>query len=726
MLFHMELLSRSISLCVWCVVMARFVDVLLPIAAPHPFTYRVPEEIDDAEITIGVCVVVPFRSRYILGVVWSEVRSAAVDCYIDTVNHAVRYRDIRNVIRNLPKLKPEIIEFVTCVADYSVARIGMVLRMLLCLPYSQFEKIAQSDGASNIRTASLYGARALHNRVTDCAQGTSISYGTANTDKTRQPYLNAEQQRIAESIIANSTYHASVIHGVTGSGKTEVYVWLARQILELGGQVLVLVPEIVLTTQLLQRFMQYVQTDDVLEWHSALTPAARREAWRHIASGTSKFIVGARSALFLPYANLKMIVVDEEHDLSFKQEDGVVYHARDMAVMRAKIENIPIIMASATPSMETFHNVETGKYEYYRLCSRYGGATLPSVKLLDMRPNNAPQKGAARTMQLIHSAARQAIIETKQRGGQTLIFVNRRGYAPTMLCTQCCSTVECPNCSAQLVYHKSAHKMQCHYCGYHTHYNTKCSICNHEDSVIPFGFGVERVAEEIEHVIPGIRLTVLTSDTVRTRAMAHHAVERILNNEVDVIIGTQMITKGLHFPHLKLVIVASADPSILGCDMRALEHTYQTLHQVMGRAGREGERGTVLIQTTNPSNNLFECMMDSNMHKFAATELAQRKEAGVPPFTRLVAINCTSSNERILIKFMHDMVKLTPISDPRILILGPAPAPLCMIDKKYRYRIIVCAHRNIYIQKFIREWLRCCNVPSIVRIKVDVDPYNFL
>lgn len=705
----------------------------MPVAVSHPFVYAVPSEL--LNIEPGFFVQVPFRGGLVIGVVW-DVDVCTKNDALQCLKGKKKIKEVYSILSGIPRLGQGMMRFIQRVATYNMAPLGMVLRMVLGMSKAQLVKLAADH-------KKIYGSFLEHSDVYD-SETDSVNSSIPNNiggircyeDNdpvaparalfTHIPELSHEQQNIAVSISANlGAYHTSVIHGITGSGKTEIYLWLAQEVLKTGGQVLVLVPEIVLTTQLLQRFKRYIPKKYMLQWHSNITPAMRRKVWLSVSHEYSGgyFVVGARSALFLPFRNLKMIVVDEEHDTSFKQENGVIYHARDMAVMRAKTDNIAVVFASATPSMETLHNAYAGRYDYYKLCTRYNAAVLPKVELLDMS-DSASDTNRCRS---IHAAARKAIIETVQNGKQALIFVNRRGYAPYIFCTNCRNSASCPNCSAQLIYHKYRSVMQCHYCGYSLQYTTKCTVCRKDDAVVLFGVGAERIAEEIKELLPSARVAILTSDTINTLSKAYDVLDKIIDHEVDVIVGTQMIAKGLHFPNLKLVVVIDADPSVLGCDIRALERTYQILHQVIGRSGREGEQGMVLIQTTDHKNGLFQHIVNGDMEKFAMEELAQRKEALVPPFRRFVLLRCSSLNERVLMDLVHHMARLLPAYDlSKILILGPAPAPIYIINKKYRYRFIICAEKKLNIQQFIHIWLAKCVIPSSVIVKVDVDPQNFL
>ncbi len=692
--------------------MKNLVEILLPIAASHSFVYQLPLNFEQniEQYKVGAFVKVHFRNKLMYGIIWNTNPKDYKEC--------VNYKKIDSLVLVLKPLEKSVIEFMKYFADYNITPIGMVLKMIVPMTSAQIDKII--DKLNSVNQNQYHSPQAdiidklLCNDKSDCNQNTTYCL----------PKLTEKQAHIAQKINTNTKkYSVSVLHGITGSGKTEVYLWLAMSILKSGGQVLIIVPEIVLTTQLIDRFKKYISTDEITQWHSSLSPAKRREIWSNINRGEHNFIVGARSALFLPFKNLKMIIIDEEHDISLKQEDRVNYHARDMAIVRAKMQNIPLLLISATPSIETLFNVDRGKFNYYCLHERYGGILTPQVQLIDIRTLNKENR---QSTQQIHELSRKAIIKTIAKNKQSLIFINRRGYAPTIFCTKCLNKFKCPNCSAHLVYHKIENKVQCHYCGYRIMYTNRCHMCKEENCLVLLGHGVERIAEEVQIFAPSARIFVITSDTINTHSKAQDAIRKISNRDIDVIIGTQMITKGLHFPYLELVVVVDADPNVLGGDIRSLEHTHQILHQVMGRAGRDKERGTVLIQTTHPNSQLLLSVINNDVMSFTKAELKRRQEAFVPPFARLVSINLISYNEQMLIKFSYHLVSIAPMQNEKFTILGPAPAPMYFLNKRYRYRIIVRANKDINIQKLVKAWINKCDVPNAIKIRLYVDPYNFM
>lgn len=657
----------------------KLFNVLLPIAVDFPFTYTYEDD-----LTIGSFVWVPFRNKELIGVVWGR-------CERPEMN-PIKLKRIKSAVDHLTPLSRSAIIFIQRVSSYNIATLGEVLKCTLCIPQKQM--LAPPEKQENNRSTIL--------------------------PKDKLFELSNDQQKIAYSILEEvNQFHVSVLEGVTGSGKTEVYLYLVDEVLRSGKQVLVLVPEIMLTSQLTERFKQRLPYYDIHEWHSSIKGSARKSTWHGVQTGAHNFVVGARSALFLPFANLGLIVVDEEHDQSYKQESGVIYNARDMTVMRAKIEEIPSVLVSATPSIETLYNVKLGKYYHYHLEKRYNEALLPEIKVIDMsiyKTKNAT----------LHAKTREKILEVYGANKQSLLFINRRGYAPIVFCKGCGEKAKCPNCTFFLVYHRQNNLLQCHYCGYNVTYKEKCMHCGEEDASLIYGIGVERVAEEVKSFLPkDAKILMLTSDIINTRAKAEKAISAIMNREVDVIVGTQIIAKGLHFPNLQLVTIVDAVLSNVGYDIRALEKTYQVLHQVMGRAGRESERGSVFLQTHDTQSIMLKVITNGSKEVFAETELENRKQANMPPFSRLVMINFTSKYEDRLIKFVREAAE-SIIQRKNIQVLGPAPAPAYVINNQYRYRIILRASKSSDIQGVIRQWQKTLDIPNCIKINVDVDPYSFL
>lgn len=473
-------------------------------------------------------------------------------------------------------------------------------------------------------------------------------------------------------------------------------------------------PEIALTSQWLARFEQRFGVVP-LQWHSNLTERVRRQTWQAIISGQTQVIVGARSALFLPFQNLGLIIVDEEHDSSYKQEDQVIYHARDMAVKRAHLNNIPIVLASATPSLETLLNTKQGRYEHLTLRNRYGNAKLPELHFIDMRQQ---PKG------WISPPLATAITNTLQREEQTILFLNRRGYAPLTLCNQCGHRLECPGCNAWLVEHKSKQYLLCHYCHFRTNRPEICPECQSEESLIPCGPGVERIFEEVKVKFPQARIEMLTSDHIHNVTQLRQIVDRVMQREIDILIGTQILAKGYHFPLITLVGVIDADLGLTGSDLRAGERTYQLLHQVAGRAGRDQHPGQVLLQTYNPEHPLFQALQRYDRECFVTVEAHERKYHQMPPFGRLVSVTVSSLKTDLASAAAQKLATTAPC-DPHITILGPAPAPFAKLRGRYRWRFLVKSPKTFLIQPVIKKWLNSTKNLGNVKVSVDVDPYSF-
>jgi len=510
-----------------------------------------------------------------------------------------------------------------------------------------------------------------------------------------------------------------LLDGVTGSGKTEVYFYAIAEAVARGQQVLVLLPEIALTHQWFARFEQTFGAQPTA-WHSRMTPVAKARAWQAVARGAAPVVVGARSALFLPFKNLGLIIVDEEHDPSYKQEDGVLYHARDMAVVRAHFEQIPIVLASATPSLETLENVKNGKYETLHLPERFGSAGLPSVELVDMRIH-PPERG-----NFLSPLVRAEMLATLARGEQVLLFLNRRGYAPLMLCRACGHRFQCSHCSAWLVVH-GKNRLECHHCGHRETMPQTCPSCHAEhDKLAACGPGVERIAEEARDMfadVDGVEmptLAVLSSD----ESIALETWNQIERGEVDILVGTQMVAKGHHFPRLTFVVVVDADVGLSGADLRAGERSYQLLHQLAGRAGRGALAGKVFIQTYEPDHPVMKSLCAHDRDKLMALEAKERKAGAWPPFGQLAAILLDGVNEANVRAAGQQLAKSAP-ADDRLTVLGPAPAPLSKLRGQYRYRLLVKAAPGIHLQRTLRGWLSAQKF-SGVRIKIDVNPYYFM
>lgn len=660
------------------------IAVLPATAVDRAYTYGLPDGMDAP--APGAYVEIPLGPRKILGVVWDDAP--------DDVD-AKKIKNIEQVFSAVTPLSEVQRRFVERVADYTVSTRGEVLKMFLSAPKA------------------LTGVRTIK----------KIAAPGANPDLSRLgPPLTEDQRRAADTLqqaVFNHQFACTLLDGVTGAGKTEVYFEAIAAALKTGKQALVLLPEIALSNAFLGRFENRFGVQPAL-WHSNLSQAERKATWKAVASGESRVVIGARSALFLPYADLGIIVVDEEHDQAFKQEDGVRYHARDMAVLRAHMGSIPAVLVSATPSLETVLNVRMKRYDAVHLPDRFGGARLPDVHLINLK-ETPPEKGF-----FIAPILKDAIAQTMAQGEQSLLFLNRRGYAPLTLCRSCGHRIECPHCSAWLVEHKKARKLVCHHCGISTPMPTACPKCKAVDSLVPIGPGVERIAEEVKDLFPQARTLVLASDTAGDDGAAlHQALEAIRSHAVDIIIGTQIIAKGHHFPKLTLVGVVDADLGLTGGDLRASERTWQLLHQVAGRAGREAAAGKVYLQTFMPEARVMQSLASHDRDAFIHIELAERAQAQMPPFHRLGAIILSGTNPAKTEDAARALARSAPHAEG-LQILGPAQAAIYKLRNHYRWRLLLAADKSFPMQDYIRDWLAGVKIPSTVRIGVDIDPYSFL
>ncbi len=535
------------------------------------------------------------------------------------------------------------------------------------------------------------------------------------------PSLSADQARIATELraaVAARAFSVTLLDGVTGSGKTEVYLEAVAACVAAGRQALVLLPEIALSAQLLSRFERRFGTAPAL-WHSDLASRTRRITWRAVAEGQAPVVVGARSALFLPFPDLGLVIVDEEHETAFKQEDGVVYHARDMAVVRARLCAAPAILVSATPSLESLANVQAGRYRHVQLGARHGGASLPAIAAVDLR-DAPPPRGKFLSPVLV-----DAINASFARGEQAMLFLNRRGYAPLTLCRACGHRLNCPNCTAWLVEHRARRELACHHCGHTEAIPRNCPVCKAEDTLAPIGPGVERITEEAAELFPAARRLVMASDTMPGPHAAAEAAAAIEAREIDLIIGTQIVAKGWHFPHLTLVGVVDADLGLGGGDLRAAERTVQLLHQVAGRAGRAEAPGRVLLQTFSPAHPVMQALIGGDLADFYAREAEARRPGNWPPYGRLAALIVSAETPAAADLVARDLGRAAPHGEG-VLVLGPAPAPLAILRGRHRRRLLLKTRRDIAVQGLLQSWLARVPVPRGVRVDVDVDPVSFL
>jgi primosomal protein N' (replication factor Y) len=724
------------------------VRVLLPLPLAGAYDYRVPE---DLAVIPGDFVHVPLGKQTRVGIVWDPAgNNNPTD---EKTFDDSRLRDIKARIDTW-RMGDSMRRLVDWLAAYSMSAPGAVLRMAMSIPEALLPgrpRIVYRLSATlpNFRTTTarqrvLDVVRNSPTRgSTDLAREAAVSVGVVRgmadlgvldaveiSDDAPLPQPNLDlpganlsptQEIAADDLVAKtreSGFSVSLLDGVTGAGKTEVYFEAIAAALAADRQVLVLLPEIALTAQFLDRFEKRFGTPP-LEWHSEVPRARRRRVWRAVADGRARVVVGARSSLFLPFKELGLIVVDEEHDQSYKQEDGVIYHARDIAVVRGQLEKAPVVLATATPSLETTTNVEAGRYNFLHLPARHGGAELPEVSLVNLR-KDPPQRQTWISLPL-----QKAITETLAQEEQTLLFLNRRGYAPLTLCRACGHRLECPNCTSWLVEHRFAGRLNCHHCGYFTRMPKICPECEAEDRMAACGPGVERLAEEVGTLFPEARVELMTSDTIWGPSAAAEIVSRVQDHEIDILIGTQLVAKGHHFPKLTLVGVVDADLGLNGGDLRAGERTYQLLHQVAGRAGREERPGRVLLQTYHPEHPVMKALVAGERDAFMAAEAEQRKLGGWPPFGRLAAIIVSGPEERHVDGVARALARSAPQSQD-FKVLGPAPAPLAILRGRHRRRLLVRTTRAVRIQDRLRPWIASVKPPNAVRVQVDIDPYSFL
>ena len=710
-------------------------------AALGPLDYRLP---DGMPVEPGSVVVAPLGPRQLVGVVWEPERLETSEVGDN------RLRPLAGLL-DVPPIAPPLRRLCEWVADYYLAPLASVLRMVLpsssalegsrqLVEYRPTGHVPDRMTPQRLKAlAALAGKQgtirelAGQAEVSDAVLRGLVHAGAlepvaVEADKPLDcpdadfapPELTADQASAAASLTAaiGKGFDPVLLDGVTGSGKTEVYFEAIAQALRAGRQALVLLPEIALTEPFLKRFQARFGCAPVA-WHSDLRSSQRRRAWRAIASGEAKVTVGARSALFLPYRDLGLIVVDEAHEPSFKQEEGVQYHARDVAVMRGRFEDIPIVLSSATPAIETRNMVELGRYRELKLAARFAGATLPEIRAIDLT-QDPPERGRWLAPSLV------AEIEANLAAGeQSLLFLNRRGFAPLTLCRHCGHRFQCPNCTAWMVEHRLMRRLACHHCGHVMPPPKACPECGEEDSLVACGPGVERIADEVAALLPEARTAIVTSDTIWSPAKAAEFVAAMDAGDIDIVIGTQLVTKGYHFPNLTLVGVVDADLGLQGGDLRAAERSFQQIQQVAGRAGRGGKPGRVLVQTHDPDAPVIAALVTGDAPGFYATETEARREAAMPPFGRLAAIIVSAEDAAEADRVSRRIGQAAPTVEG-MAVFGPAPAPLAMLRGRHRQRLLVHASRSLDVQDVIRDWLAALDWSPKVRVTVDVDPYSFL
>ncbi len=720
---------------------ATFVDVLVPVALDHAYSYRVPPGM---ALQPGDIVNVPLGARSATGVVWAnnvEIRPGLHN----------RMKDVDEKL-DLPPLKSELRHFVDWLANYTLAPRGMVLRMCLRMgdlsPGRDKVGVRLAGSAPKRMTAARQRVLALLadgmvRAKSDAAHEAGVSAGVIDglvdegTLETlvvppepvarppdpdhRVPEFTDAQRAAAAALRATvdmGGFSVTLMDGVTGSGKTEVYFEAVAETICRGKQVLILMPEIALTAQFLDRFAERFGVRPA-EWHSEIPPRRRGRTWIAVAQNEVPVVVGARSALFLPYADLGLIVVDEEHDPAYKQEDGVRYHARDMAVVRAREEKIPVVLASATPSVESEVNARRGRYAHLHLPERFGGAHLPSVEAIDLR-REGPPRG-----RFISPRLAQAVKVALERGEQALLFLNRRGFAPLTLCNACGHRMACPNCDAWLVDHRFKRRLVCHHCGYSMSPPEECPKCHAKGSFVAVGPGVERLEQEAAELFPGQRILVLSSDLVESIERLRQELDDVAQGRFDIVIGTQLVAKGHHFPRLNLVGIVDADLGLANGDPRAAERTFQLLHQVVGRAGREEGRGFGYLQTHQPEHPVMRALIAQDREAFYDAEIAVREKTGYPPFGRLASLLVSGGDRHATEAHARKLAGTAP-HDENVRVLGPAEAPLALVRGRYRFRLLVKAARAYDLSAYLRQWLaRAPKATGSLKLEVDVDPQSF-
>jgi len=646
--------------------------ILLPNIFNHPFTYE-----SDLSLKVGEFVLIPFGKSKITGVVWNEFEK----------NNTKKFK-IKRVIKRLDvtPLKKDTINFLNWFSEYNLIPKGMALKLILL----SSEAIEKKE-------------KKFYEPFRDNIKKNSIT-------------LSVNQIKSLEKMnSSNKKFRVHVLQGTTGSGKTLVYFEAMKSLIEKGFQSLILLPEIGLTSQFEQKFSEYFGFNPAI-WHSGISKKKKEIIWSGISCGEIKVIIGARSSLFLPFKNLGIIIVDEEHDQSFKQDEGVTYNARDMAISRASFENIPINLITAVPSIETFENIKKGKYEVSRLSKRYKNAALPNYEIINLN-NTRLEKQSWLSEKIIEKV--NLHLEKKD---QVLFFLNRRGFSPNALCNKCYSSFSCPNCTINLVYHKNKNNLMCHYCGFKSELKRDCKKGNQCEFIFS-GPGVERISEEVKRKFPNKKIDIFSSDTMNKKD-SKEKIRKIMNNEIQILVGTQLISKGFHFPHLNCIVVVDIDLSSHGHDLRGAEKNLQLYHQLSGRAGRTGKPATVYFQTYESNSKMISEITNENPDIFLERELEIRKKNKLPPYQRFISLILTGENERKLEKEAFDFKNFIE-SKINGRILGPVNAPLFRLKKKFRIRFLIRGSKSMKMQSSLSKIIPKYKFSSGIKLSVDVDPINF-
>ena len=654
------------------------INILLPIKFDQAFTYSVDASLD---LKKGDYVLVPFRSKEIVGVVWEKDIKAPKNIKIKKIISKI----------NFPSLSEKNIEFIKRFSEYNLSSLGMTSKLFF------YEK----GFLSLLKNKNL------------------SDYEEYNIQNIQKENLSQVQKKSLKEIIKNlelKKYSTTLIHGVTGSGKTLIYFEIIKQALKKNAQVLVLLPEIALTKQIAQRFKDYFGAEPAL-WHSSIGDKKKKIIWKGMSENKIKLVLGARSAIFLPFQDLKLIVIDEEHDSSYKQEEGVSYNARDMSILKASIENFPVLLISATPSVESYYNSKNNKYFYVSLNERYKNISLPKIQIVDLVKEPA-EKGKFISNYLIPKIRK--IIEEKN---QVLFFLNRRGHSTYIMCYDCKKRLVCPNCSLGLIFHQSSKEAICHYCDYKTNLIQKCNNNKNCDFTF-YGLGIERIFEEVQLLFPEQKIQIFSSDSIHNKD-SEKIIKDIEDNNIPILVGTQLISKGFHFPSLNCIVVVNSDTNFLGSDIRASEKNFQLLQQLSGRAGREENKAVVFLQTNDSNNKILHSLSSSDPKVFYEEELAFRKKANLPPFSKLISVILSGINQFEVMKTAKQL-KHSFLAQEKIKIFGPVTAPIFKIRGKYRVRLLLKYNLSIFPQKFIKDWLNINDIGKNIKLEVDVDPINFL
>jgi len=648
------------------------IPILLPNIFNHPFTYK-----SDFELKVGDFVEVPFGKTNLTGIVWDEFEK----------KNQKQFK-IKNVLRKLdvPSLKVETIKFLDWFSQYNLIPRGMALKLVL-----------------------------LSGQVTEKQFEKDYLYFNTYQEKLEFKLTNHQEKCLKEINEKIDKFRVHVLQGITGSGKTLVYFETIKKIIKKKNQALILLPEIGLTNQFEKKFVEFFGFKPAI-WHSKISKKNKKIIWSGVLNNKIKVIIGARSSLFLPFQNLGLIIVDEEHDQSYKQDEGVIYNARDMAVARANFENIPINLVTAVPSIETYENIKKGKYSISKLSERFKKASLPSHEIINLNKEKLDKNS------WLSNLVVNKVNEHLNKNDQVLFFLNRRGFSPHVLCKKCFNSYSCPNCSINLVFHKKKNFLLCHYCGFRTQLDRKCKKSNNCEAVF-CGPGVERITEEVKKRFPKKNISIFSSDTMNKKNSSE-VLKKIVNNEIQILVGTQLISKGFHFPHLNCIIVVDIDLTSKGHDLRGTEKNLQLYHQLSGRAGRAGKPATVYFQTYNADINSIKNLTDSDPDIFLSKELQLRKENNLPPFQRFISIIITGNDEK---KIEEESNKFKSFAKKYIneKILGPVNAPIFRLKKMYRIRLLIRGRKSMKLQNSLSEVISKYKFPNGIKLTVDVDPINF-